>query len=68
VVTTIFGGLLGISVSEETSAASLITSVNKAITDLVRATNPEIAGLEAVVWIFVIVMAVFCFPAFWRDK
>ena len=67
-VIAVFGGLLGISVSEGSTAAGLITEADKAITALLKTINPEIMGLKAAVWIFVIVVSVACSPALVRDN
>ena len=76
-VTTVFGGLFGVSVSEATTATGLITSTNQAITSIATQINIVLTNsstgepspfIGQVIWVFVIVMALVCLPAFFRKE
>jgi hypothetical protein len=75
-VTSVFGGLFGISICETTTASGLITSANQSITGIANAISPVLANTGAgstifighVIWSFLVVMAVLCLPAFFRKE
>src|SRR5688572_24844881 len=71
-LTAAFGGLLGISISEA-NAPGLVERANRAIAELAGqiartsgpATSPEFIGW--MLWLFIIVIALFCLPAFFAE-
>lgn len=74
-VTTVFGGLLGVSVDSATSGAGLLDKANQ----MVLSVSQQLAtsfGINTVrngglvrdsVWLFVIILMVTCLPAFFSD-
>ena len=74
-VTTLFGSLLGISVNEASTATGLLTKSNEAITNLANQIGIIIKGqgqttdpfIGWVIWIFILILALICLPAFFRD-
>jgi hypothetical protein len=75
-ITTTFGGLLGISLSEASSAAGLISATNKSVT----AVAEQLGAIASVskgtadpfivllVWTTVMILAVLCLPAFFLPE
>lgn len=75
-ITTIFGGLGGIGISELGTSNGLISKANKAITDMANqigiiVNGPNAEGDPFIKWmvgLFVFVVFVLCIPAFLRDE
>ena len=75
---TVFGLLLGTSVSEFGSSSGLISALNRAITEITggiavamgnEATGKQDPFISMLVWIFVLIVIVLCLPAFFiEDK
>jgi hypothetical protein len=75
-VTTLFGGLGGIGITELGTSAGLIAKANKSITDIATQIglilgDPDVPThhfISAMVWLFFGVLLITCLPAFFRDK
>src|SRR5207249_619946 len=75
-IVTAFGSLLGVSVSEASTAAGLISMANKTITSVASQigliVNPEVGMSDPFVswllWAFVVTLGLLCLPAFFLEK
>lgn len=75
-MTAVFGGILGIGVSEVSSGAGLIASANKAITELARqigaVVTPNVGTpdpfIGILVWTFVLLVLLVSLPAFFAKE
>lgn len=75
-ITTIFGGLAGIGISELGADTGLIAKANKALTQIANQIGVIVSGsgkttdpfITWMVWLFFAVLLITCLPAFFRDK
>src|SRR6266851_2716116 len=75
-VTTIFGGLGGIGITELGTGSGLIAKANTSITGIATQIglivgNPDVSTQHFItwmVWLFFLVLLITCLPAFFRDK
>lgn len=71
-ITAVFGGSVGVSMSEIRSGTGLISSLNKGVTDLAREVgailSPGASGIDPFiatsVWAFILIFTLVCLPAF----
>ena len=76
-IVAFFGGILGVSLSEVSSGAGLISIANSAVADIAAQIGPILSGvgvgeadsfISLLVWVFVIVIGILCLPAFFYER